>query len=57
MNMMDDMVIRPYSRNTVVWEDKTKETMLKVYTGELTLEEACEQNAKDVNEELAAEKN
>ena len=55
LNMMDDMVIRPYSRSTVTWENEDNDIMLKVYTGELTMEEACQQMAAQMNEKLAEE--
>lgn len=55
LNMMDDMVIRPYSRSTVSWENADNEIITKVYTGEFTMEEACKQMAKQMNEKLAEE--
>lgn len=55
LNMMDDMVIRPYSRSTVGWENADNEIITKVYTGELTMEEACKQMAEQMNEKLAEE--
>ena len=55
LNMMEDMVIRPYSRTTVSWENADNEIITKVYTGELTMEEACKQMAKQMNEKLAEE--
>ena len=55
LNMMDDMVIRPYSRSTVTWENEDNQIILKVYTGELTMEEACKQMAEQMNEKLAEE--
>ena len=55
LNMMDDMVIRPYSRSTVSWENADNEIITQVYTGELTMEEACKQMAKQMNEKLAEE--
>ena len=55
LNMMDDMVIRPYSRSTVSWENADNEIITKVYTGELTMEDACKQMAEQMNEKLAEE--
>lgn len=55
LNMMEDMEIRPYSRTTVTWEDAASETLLKVYTGDLTMEEACKEIAANMNECLAEE--
>ena len=55
MNMMDDMVIRPYSRSTVTWENEDSEILKGVYSGEITMEEACKQMAKQMNDKLAEE--
>ena len=55
LNMMEDMVIRPYSRSTVSWENADNEIITKVYTGELTMEEACKHMAEQMNEKLAEE--
>lgn len=55
LNMMDDMVIRPYSRNTVTWENANKETIKKIYTGEMSAADACKEMAEQMNEQLAQE--
>ena len=55
LNMMDDMVIRPYSRSTVTWENEDNEILKSVYTGEKTMEEACKEMAAQMNEKLAEE--
>lgn len=55
LNMMDDMVIRPYSRSTVTWENEDNEILKSVYTGEKTMEEACQEMAAQMNEKLAEE--
>lgn len=55
LNMMEDMEIRPYSRSTVAWENENAEILKGVYTGELTMEEACRQMAEQMNEKLAEE--
>lgn len=52
LDMSDNMVIRPYTRNTKVWEDYSQETMVKAYTGEMTMKEVCEEIARFMNEEL-----
>ncbi|MBS6194092.1 MAG: sugar ABC transporter substrate-binding protein [Clostridiales bacterium] len=57
LNMMDDLEIRPYSRNTVTWENANKETMKKVYMGEMTMAEGCAEMAQQMNEQLAEEAN
>lgn len=55
LNMMDDMVIRPYSRSTVTWENEDNEILKKVYTGEISMADACQQMAAQMNEKLAEE--
>ena len=53
--MSDNMVIRPYTKNTKVWEDYSQETMVKAYTGQMTMEEVCRDIAAFMNEEIADE--
>lgn len=55
LNMMDNMVIRPYSRNTVIWENDNNEALKAVYTGEKTMEAALKEMAAKMNETLANE--
>lgn len=55
LNMMDDMVIRPYSRSTVTWENEDSEIMKDVFSGDKTMEEACKAMADQMNECLADE--
>ena len=55
LNMMEDMEILPYSRSTIAWEDENNALVTKVYTGELTMEEACKKMAEQMNEKLAEE--
>ena len=55
LNMMDDMVIRPYSRSTVTWENEDNEILKSVYTGEKSMEDACKEMADQMNEKLAEE--
>lgn len=55
LNMMDDMVIRPYSRETVTWENDVNEELKKGWTQEVTMEEACMNAAATMNETLDEE--
>lgn len=55
INMMEDMEIRPYSKSTVTWENEDSEILKGVYTGDITMEEACKQMAAQMNEKLAEE--
>ena len=51
----DDIVIRPYSRTTVTWENEDSEIMKDVFSGDKTMEEACKAMADQMNECLADE--
>ncbi len=55
LDMQKDMVIRPYSKNTVKWENAVLATMLKVWTKEITMEAGCREAAKQMNDILAEE--
>lgn len=56
LDMLDaELVIRPYSRNTNVWEDMAIEKFKAAWTGEITMEEACKQVAESMNASLAEE--
>ena len=55
LKMMDDMVIRPYSKTTVTWENEDNEILKSVYTGEKSMEDACKEMAEQMNEKLAEE--
>lgn len=55
LNMMDDMVIRPYSKSTVLWENEASELLKPVYAGEKSMEDACKEIAAQMNEKLAEE--
>lgn len=55
LNMQEDMVIRPHSRNTVVWENASIDWFKRAWMKEITMEEACLGAAKEMNEILAEE--
>lgn len=55
LTMMDDMVIRPYSKTTVTWENEDNEILKSVYTGDKTMADACKEMAEQMNEKLAEE--
>lgn len=55
LNMMDDMVIRPYSKTTVAWENKANEILKEVYAGNETMADACAEIAEFMNQSLAEE--
>ena len=55
LDMRDDMVVRPYSRNTVTWENRASEIFKDVYSGNMSMEDACKQAAEEMNETLSEE--
>lgn len=56
LDMLDaTLIIRPYSRNTNVWENMATETFKAAWTGEITMEEVCKQIAESMNQALAEE--
>lgn len=55
LDMMNDMVIRPYSRDTVTWEGKFIEHMTSVWGGTEEMEDACKAIAAEMNDTLASE--
>lgn len=56
LDMSDNMVIRPYTRNTKVWEDYSQETMVKAYTGQMTMKEVCDDIARFMDEQIQEER-
>ena len=56
IDMVDYAQIRPYSNTTAKWEDKAYEILKKSFTGEESVEDACNETAKMMNECLAEEK-
>lgn len=55
LDMTKDMVIRPYTANTKIWEDYSQQVMVQAYTAEITMEEACKEIAGFMNEKIAEE--
>lgn len=55
LDMWDDMVVRPYSRNTVTWENRASEIFKDVYSGNMSMEDACKQIAEEMNATLSEE--
>lgn len=48
--------INPYSKETDKWQTAEREALLKAFTGESSVSDACDDAAKKVNEILATEK-
>lgn len=55
LDMTEDMQIRPYTKNTKLWEDYSQEVMKEAYTKQITIDEACKEIAKYMNESIAEE--
>ena len=55
LTMMDDMVIRPYSKSTVAWEDMSIQKLIDVWTGKKTAAALCPEIAREMNKLLAEE--
>lgn len=55
LDMREDVEFRPYSNLTVPWENKISEDLKEAWNGNVTMEEACANVARDMNEILAGE--
>lgn len=57
LDMREDIVIRPYSKTTVTWENKITEDLkeAKVWGGSKTMKDVCAQITTDMNQILAEE--
>ncbi|AJH01943.1 sugar ABC transporter substrate-binding protein [Clostridium beijerinckii] len=48
--------INPFSKEATKWQTAEREALLKAFTGEVSVSDACDEAAKKVNEILATEK-
>jgi len=55
LDMMDDLVIRPYSKSTVSWENMSSEKLIDAWSGARSAEEVCLEIAEEMNAFLAEE--
>lgn len=55
LDMTEDMVIRPYSKHTTVWEDMISEKLIDAWTGAKDAESVCKEIAAEMNSDLAEE--
>ena len=55
MDMMDQIVIRPYSKDTVVWENMSHEMLVNAWNGSASMADVCGQIAASMNESLQKE--
>lgn len=50
LDMMDDLVIRPYSKSTIAWTNMIQEKLIDAWTGTRSVEDVC----KDIDQEMNA---
>ena len=55
LNMWENMVIFPHSRNTITWDDAMDKEFKKVWEGQQSMKDGCLAAAKVMNEVLANE--
>lgn len=55
LDMMDNLVIRPYSKNTIEWEDMISENLIDIWNGKADVKSKCNDIANKMNEILAEE--
>ncbi|QHQ61732.1 extracellular solute-binding protein [Anaerocolumna sedimenticola] len=55
LDMMGDLVIRPYSKTTVTWENMISEKLVDAWTGKKSVEDVCKDITTEMNATLAEE--
>lgn len=55
LEMRQDVVFRPYSRSTVIWENQISEDLRDAWNGNVSMAEACGRITEDMNKILAEE--
>lgn len=55
LDMMDDLVIRPYSKTTVTWENMISDKLVDAWTGNKSVEDVCADITQEMNAILAEE--
>ena len=55
LDMMSDLVIRPYSKSTVAWNNMSHEKLIDAWTGAKSVEDVCKDIAQEMNAMLAQE--
>lgn len=56
VDMMDQIVIRPYSMDTIVWEDMSLEKLVNAWNGTIPMADVCADIAAAMNDALTKEK-
>lgn len=55
LDMMSDLVIRPYSKTTVAWNNMMNEKLIEAWNGSKSVEDVCADITKEMNAMLAEE--
>lgn len=55
VDMMEQVVIRPYSMDTVVWENMSQEKLVDAWNGTSSMSDVCKEIAASMNESLQSE--
>ena len=55
LDMMDNLVIRPYSKTTVTWEEMISEELIDAWTGKEEVKDVCNTITTQMNEILSEE--
>ncbi|MDD2970992.1 MAG: sugar ABC transporter substrate-binding protein [Lachnospiraceae bacterium] len=55
LDMTEDMVIRPYSKHTTVWEDMISEKLIEAWNGTKEVKDICAEIATEMNADIAEE--
>ena len=55
LDMMENLVIRPYSKSTVAWNNMINEKLIDAWTGTKSVEEVCREIDQEMNAMLAEE--
>ena len=55
LDMMDDLVIRPYSKSTVAWNNMINEKLIDAWNGNKSVEDVCAEITTEMNAMLAEE--
>lgn len=55
LDMMNEIVMRPYSKNTTIWEDMSTEKLVAGFNGTSSMEDVCKEIASEMNQALASE--
>lgn len=56
-DMMEDTVLRPYSVDTVTWEDMSQKKLVEAWNGSKSMADVCKEIAAEMNADLEKEQN